>query len=55
MASHSGKSAARVRQNVSAERAAATLLEEHGQSVLEQARLYQAAANRARPQKRFPC
>ena len=39
--------------NVSAERAAAALLEEHGQSALEQARLELASAKRARRQKRF--
>ena len=53
MASHGGKSAARVWRNVSAERAAAALLEEHGQSALEQARLELAAAKRARRQKLF--
>ena len=36
-----------------AERAAAALLEEHGQSALEQARLERAAAKRARRQKQF--
>ena len=53
MASQSGKSAARVWRNVSAERAAATLIEEHCQSALEQARLELASAKRARRRKRF--
>ena len=51
MASHSGKTAALFWRNASAEPAAATLLEEHGQGALEQARLERAAAKRARRQK----
>ena len=50
MASHGGKGAARVWRNVSAERAAATLLVEHDQRALEQARLEATAAKRARRQ-----
>ena len=48
-----GKSAARVWGNVWTERAAAALIEEHGQSALEKERLELASAKRARRQKLF--